>query len=105
MKRTVLRLLRRGGIFPLAFERSLLVAAAILAAAALASGRVLWSEVPSLLDGRLLALLTILTIAVELGKASGLFDDLVASFAMSRFLPVSAALLVLLTAASLWLVS
>ena len=40
-------------------------------------GRVRLSEVPGLLDVRLLVLFAILTVAVELGKASRLFDELV----------------------------
>ncbi len=42
-------------------------------------GRVRISEIPSLLDARLLALFFVLTVAVELGKASGLFDRMVAA--------------------------
>ena len=63
----------------LVFERLLLVASAALAAAALVSGRVKLEETPSLVDTRLLTLFFVLTIAVELGKASDLFDRLVAA--------------------------
>lgn len=63
----------------LVFERLLLVAAAALAAAALVSGRVTLAETPGLMDTRLLTLFFVLTIAVELGKASDLFDRLVAA--------------------------
>lgn len=62
----------------LLFERLLLVASAALAAAALVSGEVRIAEVPGLMDTRLLTLFFVLTIAVELGKASDLFDRLVA---------------------------
>jgi Na+/H+ antiporter NhaD/arsenite permease-like protein len=62
----------------LLFERLLLVACAALAAAALLSGQVRLAEVPGLMDVRLLTLFFVLTIAVELGKSSGLFDRLVA---------------------------
>ena len=65
----------------LVFERLLLVASGLSAAVALASGRVAPREVPSLLDLRLLALFLVLTIAVELGKVSGLFERLVAAVA------------------------
>ena len=63
----------------LVFERLLLVAAAALAVAALVSGRVKLAETPGLMDTRLLTLFFVLTIAVELGKASDLFDRLVAA--------------------------
>ena len=81
MKRAVGRLLSHPVIRSLVFERLLLAASALLAAAALLSGRVAPREVPRLLDLRLLALFLVLTIAVELGKASGLFDRLVAAVA------------------------
>ncbi len=61
----------------LLFERLLLAGSGALAFAALAMGRVRVEEVPGLLDTRLLALFFVLTIAVELGKASDLFDRLV----------------------------
>ena len=61
----------------LLFERLLLAGSGALAFAALAMGRVRVQEVPGLLDTRLLALFFVLTIAVELGKASDLFDRLV----------------------------
>jgi Na+/H+ antiporter NhaD/arsenite permease-like protein len=63
------------------FERFLVTAAGALALAALATGRVRASEISRLLDTRLLILFFVLTIAVELGKASGLFDRLVGAFA------------------------
>lgn len=81
MRHSVLRLLRHHVIRSLVFERLLLTASALLAAAALVSGRVAPREVPGLLDVRLLALFLVLTIAVELGKASDLFDRLVAAVA------------------------
>lgn len=81
MKHAVRRPRRHHVIRSLVFERFLLLAAALLAAAALASGRVAWREVPGLLDFRLLSLFLVLTIAVELGKASDLFDRLVARVA------------------------
>ncbi len=81
MKRAVGRLLSHHVIRSLVFERLLLTASALLAAAALVSGRVAPREVPRLLDRRLLALFLVLTIAVELGKASDLFDRLVAAVA------------------------
>lgn len=61
----------------LVFERLLLVASALLAAAAIASGRVRPGEVARLVDLRLLSLFFVLTVAVELGKRSSLFDRLV----------------------------
>ena len=61
------------------FERLLLSASAGLAILALATGRVRLPEIPDLLDWRLLALFFVLTVAVALGKDSGLFDRLVAS--------------------------
>jgi len=81
VKHAVRRPRRHHVIRSLVFERFLLLAAALLAAAALASGRVAWREVPGLLDFRLLSLFLVLTIAVELGKASDLFDRLVARVA------------------------
>ena len=81
MRHAVRRLLRHHVIRSLVFERLLLLAAAMLAAAALASGRVSLRQVPGLLDTRLLSLFLVLTIAVELGKASDLFDRLVAAVA------------------------
>ncbi|HTO75731.1 MAG TPA: SLC13 family permease [Thermoanaerobaculia bacterium] len=59
------------------FERLLLTASAALAFVALATGRVRPAEIPALLDWRLLGLFFVLTVAVELGKDSGLFDRLV----------------------------
>jgi Na+/H+ antiporter NhaD/arsenite permease-like protein len=61
------------------FERLLLTASAALALLALGLGRVRPAEIPELLDWRLLALFFVLTVAVELGKDSGLFDRLVAA--------------------------
>jgi Na+/H+ antiporter NhaD/arsenite permease-like protein len=71
----------RHALWPLVFGRLLLAASGLLAAAALATGRVAPREVPGLLDLRLLSLFLVLTIAVELGKASGLFERLVAAVA------------------------
>jgi Na+/H+ antiporter NhaD/arsenite permease-like protein len=77
----VRRLLGHHAIRSLVFERLLLTGAVLLAAAALVSGRVAPREVPGLLDIRLLSLFLVLTIAVELGKASDLFDRLVVAVA------------------------
>lgn len=63
----------------LLFERLLLSASALLALAAVALGRVRPGEIADLLDWRLLALFFVLTVAVELGKDSDLFDRLVAA--------------------------
>jgi len=63
----------------LLFERLLITASATLALAAIAMGRVRPSEVPRLMDTRILTLFFVLTVAVELGKASGLFDRLAAA--------------------------
>src|ERR1700693_4215403 len=60
----------------LLFERLLITASATLALAAIAMGRVRPSEVPRLMDTRILTLFFVLTVAVELGKAPGLFDRL-----------------------------
>ncbi len=57
----------------------MLAASGTLAFAAVAMGRVKPAEIPGLLDERLLSLFFVLTIAVELGKASDLFDRLVAA--------------------------
>jgi Na+/H+ antiporter NhaD/arsenite permease-like protein len=81
MTRRVRRLLPHHVIQSLLLERLLLVASATLAFAAVAMGRVRLSEVPGLMDTRLLTLFFVLTIAVELGKASDLFDRLVAAVA------------------------
>lgn len=81
MRQRARRLLRHHVIRSLVFERLLLVASALLAAVALLSGRVAPREIPALLDLRLLSLFLVLTIAVELGKASDLFDRLVAAVA------------------------
>jgi Na+/H+ antiporter NhaD/arsenite permease-like protein len=61
----------------LLFERLLLAGSGALAFAALAMGRVRPAEIPGVLDMRLLTLFFVLTIAIELGKASDLFDRLV----------------------------
>ena len=63
------------------FERLLLAASAALALVALATGRVRLPEIPGLLDWRLLGLFFVLTVAVALGKDSGLFDRFVAAAA------------------------
>jgi len=73
------RLLDHPIVRTLLFERLLLTASALLAVLAIVLGRVRPAEIPTLLDGRLLALLFVLTVAVELGKGSDLFDRLVAS--------------------------
>jgi Na+/H+ antiporter NhaD/arsenite permease-like protein len=70
-------LLRHPVVRFLIFERLLLTGSAVLALAALAMGRVAVSEIPRLLDLRILSLFFVLTIAVELGKASDLFDRMV----------------------------
>jgi Na+/H+ antiporter NhaD/arsenite permease-like protein len=61
----------------LVLEHLMLVGSGTLAFAAIAMGRVRLSEAPSLMDARILTLFFVLTIAVELGKASDLFDRLV----------------------------
>jgi Na+/H+ antiporter NhaD/arsenite permease-like protein len=81
VRQRVRQLLRHHVIRSLVFERLLLVASALLAVVALLSGRVAPREIPALLDLRLLSLFLVLTIAVELGKASDLFDRLVAAVA------------------------
>ena len=81
MSRAPGRLLGHHAIRSLVFERVLLTGAALLAVAALVSGRVAPRDVPQLLDLRLLSLFLVLTIAVELGKASDLFDRLVVAVA------------------------
>jgi Na+/H+ antiporter NhaD/arsenite permease-like protein len=77
MRRALLRLLRHPVVRTLVFERLLLTGSAVLALAAVAMGRVSPAEVPGLLDWRLLSLFFVLTIAVELGKDSDVFDLLV----------------------------
>ena len=72
-------LLQHHVIRSLVFERLLLAASAALALAAILSGRVRPAEIPGLMDWRLLSLFFVLTISVELGKASDLFDRLVAA--------------------------
>jgi Na+/H+ antiporter NhaD/arsenite permease-like protein len=61
----------------LLFERFLITGSATLAFAAVAMGRVKPAEIPGLMDARILTLFFVLTVAVELGKASDLFDRLV----------------------------
>jgi Na+/H+ antiporter NhaD/arsenite permease-like protein len=63
----------------LLFERLLLTASAALALAAILFGRVRPAEIPGLMDWRLLALFFVLTVSIELGKHSNLFDRLVAA--------------------------
>jgi Na+/H+ antiporter NhaD/arsenite permease-like protein len=70
-------LLQHPVVRALVFERLLLTASATLAFAAIAMGHVRLAEISGLLDARLLSLFFVLTIAVELGKASDLFDRLV----------------------------
>lgn len=77
MRRVLRRLLRHPVVRTLVFERLLLTGSAVLAVAAVAMGRVAPAEVPGLLDWRLLSLFFVLTIAVELGKDSDVFDLLV----------------------------
>jgi len=79
MKARVRTLLAHPVVRNLLFERVLVTASAALALAALVTGRVRPSEIPGLLDARLLALFFVLTVAVELGKHSDLFDRLVAA--------------------------
>jgi Na+/H+ antiporter NhaD/arsenite permease-like protein len=71
------RLLQHPVVRTLVFERFLLTGSAALAFAALATRRVSVREIPALLDLRLLSLFFVLTVAVELGKHSDLFDRLV----------------------------
>jgi len=75
--RRIRALLEHPALRTLLLEHLLLVASFTLAVAAVAMGRVRLSEAPGLIDTRLLALFFVLTIAVELGKASSLFDRLV----------------------------
>jgi Na+/H+ antiporter NhaD/arsenite permease-like protein len=70
-------LLRHPVVRTLLFERFLITASALLAFAAIVLGRVKPSEIPQLMDTRILSLFFVLTVAVELGKVSGLFDRLV----------------------------
>ena len=76
MRTTVRRLLPHHVVKTFLFERLLLTASATLAVAAVAMGRVRVAEIPGLMDVRLLTLFFVLTIAVELGKDSDLFDRL-----------------------------
>src|SRR5450759_4592435 len=77
MARRPRSLLRHPVVRFLLFERFLVTGSATLALAAIAMGRVQASEIPTLMDTRILTLFFVLTVAVELGKASGLFDRLV----------------------------
>src|SRR5262249_11726214 len=77
MRRRDRSLLQHPVVRFLIFERLLLTGSAALALAAIGMGRVRISEVPRLLDLRILGLFFVMTIAVELGKASDLFDRLV----------------------------
>jgi Na+/H+ antiporter NhaD/arsenite permease-like protein len=61
----------------LLLEHLMLVGSGTLAFAAIAMGRVQLRQVPGLMDARLLTLFFVLTIAVELAKASDLFDRIV----------------------------
>jgi Na+/H+ antiporter NhaD/arsenite permease-like protein len=70
-------LLRHPVVRFLLFERFLITGSATLAFAAIAMGRVKLSEIANLMDARILTLFFVLTVAVELGKASDLFDRLV----------------------------
>jgi Na+/H+ antiporter NhaD/arsenite permease-like protein len=79
MRRRLRVLLGHPVVRTLLLERLLITASATLAFAAVAMGRVRPSEIPGLLDARLLALFFVLTVAVELGKHSDLFDRLVAA--------------------------
>jgi Na+/H+ antiporter NhaD/arsenite permease-like protein len=81
VRHKIRRLLQHHVVKSLLFERLLLAASGTLAFAAVAMGRVKLSEVPGLMDTRLLILFFVLTIAVELGKTSDLFDRLVAAVA------------------------
>lgn len=77
MRRQIRALLKHPVVRMLLFERFLITASATLAFSALAMGRVQLPEVRSLMDWRILTLFLVLTVAVELGKASDLFDRLV----------------------------
>ncbi len=77
MRRRSRSLLRHPVVRTLLFERFLITGSATLAFAAVAMGRVKPSEIPQLMDTRILTLFFVLTVAVELGKASDLFDRLV----------------------------
>src|SRR2546428_5860834 len=81
MSRRSRSLLRHPVLRPLLFERILITGSATLAFAAVAMGRVKPSEIPRLMDTRILTLFFVLTVAVELGKASDLFDRLVVAVA------------------------
>ena len=78
MRRRSRSLLHHPVVRTLLFERFLITGSATLAFAAVAMGRVKPSEIRGLLDTRILTLFFVLTVAVELGKASDLFDRLVA---------------------------
>ena len=78
MRRRSRSLLHHPVVRTLLFERFLITGSATLAFAAVVMGRVKPSEIQGLLDTRILTLFFVLTVAVELGKASDLFDRLVA---------------------------
>lgn len=77
MRRRIRALLAHPAVRTLLFERFLITGSATLAFSALAMGHVQLSEIPGLMDFRILTLFLVLTVAVELGKASDLFDRLV----------------------------
>jgi Na+/H+ antiporter NhaD/arsenite permease-like protein len=77
MRRRIRELLAHPAVRTLLFERFLITGSATLAFSALAMGHVQLSEIPGLMDLRILTLFLVLTVAVELGKASDLFDRLV----------------------------
>jgi len=105
LRRQIRNLLAHPVIQTLLFERLLIMASATLAFAELAMGHVRLSEIPGLLDARLLSLFFVLTIAVELGKDSDLFDLAVAQTVRrvrtSRALAAAMIALTALTAALL----
>ena len=77
MRRRIRALLKHPVVRMLLFERFLITGSGTLAFSALAMGHVQLSEIGSLMDLRILSLFFVLTVAVELGKASDLFDRLV----------------------------
>jgi len=77
MRRRIRALLKHPVVRMLLLERFLITGSATLAFSALAMGHVEVSEIGSLMDWRILTLFFVLTVAVELGKASDLFDRLV----------------------------
>jgi hypothetical protein len=68
MRRRLRALLRHPVVRTLLFERFLITGSATLAFSALAMGHVRLSEIPSLMDLRILTLFLVLTVAVELGR-------------------------------------